>query len=135
MPTVHLRLIKKVCLIVVFLFSLACTHQQVGTENTSLEDCDVGNQCSLQGKLTLYSNNYGSLGVLDIRENCVALSLPEHIHRDSRNWTDRRVSVTGLVHSQPIGDGVISYQLESRNVLSGMCEKGKIIYVTEIRKL
>lgn len=135
MLTVHLPLIKKSSLVFLATFLIAsCVQSPTEKANSDFRGCEIGEQCTMKGRLTLYVNSHGSLGVLNIEKNCAALSLPSHVYDRDAYWEGAVVRVEGVVYVQPSQPGIISYELEDRSVLAGMCESGKILYVTEVVK-
>ena len=134
--TAHLLLISRSSLaVLVALLVASCLQNGRIETRSSCDPGEAGEQCALEGRLTIYANNYGSLGVLNIDADCVALSLPSKVLENRRSWEGAFVAVKGVVYTQPTGTGVVSYELAGREVLAGMCEKGKILHVTDIRKI
>lgn len=98
-------------------------------------NCEIGKRCKKSGKLNLYLGGLGSVGVLESRNNCIALALPESIYRKKEQWNNKNVVVTGKTYIQEYAEGVVSYQLLDRFVKVGDCDSSIIIYVDNIKPL
>ena len=125
---------KKSLIITLFATLFSCAKNTSKIEYNQVQKCEIGENCILKGSLDLYNNvNHGAVGVLDLQGDCIALALPPSIYEQKKWDTEKMVIIKGKVYSQPVG-GIVSYQLIDRQVAGGVCEKGKIIYVTEIKK-
>jgi hypothetical protein len=122
--------------IVLFLaFANSCANEVRENTISKFDQCAIGEICKLNGRLSVFVGTHGRVGVLDIRGDCIAVSLPAHVYDKKSKWEGKVVSVVGKVYSQAVGGGIISYELEDRMIAAGMCDKGKIVYVTEIKNI
>lgn len=136
MLIVHSPLIRKYSLYFMSLFLIsACAQSPMqDTSNTDVKVCNVNDNCSIKGHLTVYVNGMGGVGVLDTDEKCLALSLPTDVYEKKKYWDGALVKVEGIVYAQPSLKGLVSYEMEGRSVLVGVCDTGKVLHVTEIHK-
>ena len=120
-----------------FFFFFSCISIEEVEFQDYLSICTIGETCNLKGQIWVSLGQNGNTGVLQSGDQCIALVVPDYIAYNSNELNFKAVSITGEVHIQPYfsGTGIISYELKDRSVLTGACETGKIIYVTELKKI
>jgi hypothetical protein len=63
------------------------------------------------------------------------VALPGDVYAGRRQWDKQSVRVRGTAYSHDSADGVLSYELRGRQVATGVCGRGKILYVDEIERM
>ena len=95
--------------------------------------CEIGAACTVQGVLRIFVTPPAPTAILETEGTCVPLALPPEVLADPKRWTDRLVTIVGLAHAHGAADGVISYQLEGRNVTGSVCRASPIVlFVSEL---
>jgi len=113
------------------------TNSKLVPDSNSLEDCSLGDSCSLEGEIFISRGVTASVANLELASGeCVALSLPE-VKYKNKKLQFSKVRIIGVAHIQPYSfeTGIISYELLDRTVAAGICETGKIIYVEQVFRL
>jgi len=113
------------------------TSSKLVPDSYSLEECDIGDSCSLEGEIFISRGVPASVANLKFENGeCVALSLPEVEYKNKRLQFSK-VRIVGSAHFQPpsFETGIVSYELLDRTVAAGICETGKIIYVEQVSRL
>ena len=128
----HARLIFIYIKTIFFLSLISCSSFEGAATSQAFNSCKVAERCQLKGRLEIYVGSSGSVGVLNGREECIALALPKTIYENKTSW-EKRVVVEGKAYSQHSAQGVISYQIKDRWVAVGLCETGVILYVDKIK--
>ena len=99
--------------------------------------CKVGEPCTVEGVLRIFRTPPAPMGILEVEGTCIPLALPDDVLADPKWWRDSSVTVIGFTHSHRVADvtdGVLSYELEGRNVIGSLCNASPIVlFVTEIK--
>ncbi len=117
------------------LISLLAACAAVKSAPQKASDCSVGQKCILEGTLNIYVSANGSVGVLTEDGKCISLALPQKTIQNRNVFNEKKVRVEGTIHSNESAFGVISYTLQDREVLTGMCGAEKIMYIENISKI
>ncbi len=97
--------------------------------------CQLDKLCTVSGKLYVYRGVQASVAELKTSRTCFAAALPEKAYLRYQRKRGVLVRITGLVYSQETADGIVSYRLQDRDVATGVCSSGPVIYVTKIQFL
>jgi hypothetical protein len=110
----------------------ACSGSVVSRD---IATCEVGSECELVGQLTVYVGASASVGVLQMGNDCMPMALSDEVYAVWRQWDKQRVRVRGAAYSHDGADGVLSYELLSRWIATGVCGRGKVLYVTAVERM
>jgi hypothetical protein len=96
--------------------------------------CEAGAPCTVQGVLRIFETPPVPTAILELEGTCVPLALPSEVFADAKRWAGKFVTIVGSAHSHGVADGVVSYQLEGRNVTGSVCRGSPIaLFVNEIQ--
>ena len=99
-------------------------------------ECKVGEPCTVEGVLRIFRTPPAPMGILELEGNCIPLALPDDVLADPKWLRNSSVTIVGITHSHrgvDVTDGVLSYELEGRNVIGSLCSASAIVlFVTEI---
>lgn len=127
----------KTALLIACLQSTACAHD--ASTKQQAQPCHATGECEVQGRLTLLPvTGQAWVAVVDSRNGCVKLALPDTFFADAKAWNGQEVSVSGSTFQQPGFDesqGMLSiwYTERDRRVGLGRCDGGPGIYVATMR--
>lgn len=108
----------------------------------TFDDCFIGQDCVIDGKLSLYAGQPPAwVALLEVGGQCGKLALPDSFFEDEKQrqyWNGVRITVTGRTFLQPRFDeseGVATlwYTEGGRKLALGMCDGGIGIYVDSMR--
>jgi len=127
-----------IVLVGLLVFGVSCSNSGTTglTTTMSVEDCTVGDECSLGGVLSIYRGASGSAGILEMKnQGCVALALPEKIYKTKNQWQNKKVVVRGVAFVYSTEIDIISFEIKDRWVATGACERNLVLYVNEIFRM
>lgn len=131
---IYTRLIKAGLFLFIISFIMSCQNNPLTSESFETLSCDVGELCTVKGKLEIYRGVPASVGVLTQGGQCLTLALPKRIIEDYLTWNEKNVVVKGRSYAQKISGWIVSYSLFDRVVAVGMCDSPTVLYVDEIVK-
>jgi hypothetical protein len=97
-------------------------------------ECKIGEPCTVRGVLRIYMTPPAPTGLLDAEGTCIPLALSADVFADYKRWTNKLVTVVGVAHAHGVGDDVLTYRLEGRDVIGSLCRSSPIaLFVTELK--
>ena len=101
------------------------------------DGCTIGEPCTVEGVLRIFRTPPAPMGILEVEGTCIPLALPDDVLADPKWRRNSSVTIVGVAHSHrgaDLTDGVLSYELEGRNVIGSLCNASPIVlFVTEIQ--
>jgi len=96
--------------------------------------CNIGDECSIAGVITIYRTPPAFTAVLEKEPTCIPLALPDSIYSDFESWNGKQVTILGeALPNYGSDDGVGAYEVNGRNVTAAICNISPyIIFVSEI---
>jgi hypothetical protein len=114
---------------------VSCAHR---TELT-FPDCKLSDECTISGKLTMFPYTEGQAAWIETARGCVALALPGKVYLHMDQWKDRSVYARGTLYPQGSHSDSSSvlmwYTVRDRRIAAGICERGPVMYVTQIVRI
>lgn len=106
--------------------------------STKSASCEVGQTCTLSGRLEIHRGAPASAALLVFDDGCAKLALPESFYEEESGWNRRKVTVVGRAFEQPSFDSsegqiALWYSEEDRKIALGMCDGGLGIYVASMK--
>jgi hypothetical protein len=114
---------------------VACAHSMNDDFVEEGHECQIGERCTVIGDLFIYRGSMASIAEIRTSQGCFAASLDEGIYQSYRDWNGRKVRASGLSYRQNYSEGVISYEINGRNIATGICPSGVLLLVDSIREL
>jgi len=100
-------------------------------------ECKIGEPCTVEGVLRIFRTPPAPMGILEVEGTCIPLALPDDVLADPKWLKNSPVTIVGFTHSHrgvDVTAGVLSYELEGRNVIGSLCNASPIVlFVTEIK--
>lgn len=131
---VHIHFQKMVAVFLSLLAGCTSTRLQGPTESNAL-GCEKGHTCVLEGQLFVYRGSPASVAELRTANGCFAVALTTGDYARFHKRMGARVRVSGPSYDQGAADGVVSYRLRDRDVATGICSAGLVIYATKVELL
>jgi hypothetical protein len=102
---------------------------------SEIQSCEKGKMCTVSGNIFVYRGSPASVAELKTSDGCFAVSLTPEDYTRYHKIRGGRVRVTGISYDQDAADGVVSYRLRDRDVATGICSSGLVIYATRLETL
>ena len=122
------RLIAQVLII----FISGCSYISTNSFQIKNSDCLIDDSCSHSGNLTIHINSNSAVGIMDYESSCIPLALPDFVVKEPKEWDGEVVKIIAKTYSTHQDGGVLSYKVNDRWVMAGICEVGTVLYVTDI---
>jgi hypothetical protein len=120
--------------IVLILWLSGCVHRPATDQ---FKNCTTGSQCNLEGRLNLRPGAPAWAALLEAKDDCAKLALPDEFYVDAKKWDGKIVEVSGRAFAQPNSsteNGVLYWYTEKdRKLAIGMCDGGIGVYVESMR--
>lgn len=105
------------------------------TRTTQDIECKVGKECTIIGELFVYRGSPASIAELKTEDGCFAISLAPEEYSRYHKIMGVRVRVTGTSYTQDLANSVVSYRFRDRDVATGICPSGLVIYAVRVEQL
>lgn len=126
---VHARLITSAA----FVLLTSCSTVESTDPLPTDASCEIGETCTIVGELHVYRRRPASVADIRTPQGCFAAALEDSVYRSARSWNGRTVRASGTLYSQDNTAGIISYELNGRCVVTGICPSRPIMFVDDIR--
>lgn len=97
--------------------------------------CVEGMECTIEGNLFVYRGSPASVAELKTPYRCFAVALAGSDYRIYHKKNGSSVRLRGVAYSQSSAENVVSYRLADRDVATGICSSGLIIYAEKVEML
>ena len=104
-------------------------------ETTPDAECVEGKECTIEGNLFVYRGSPASVAEIKTPYRCFAVALAGDDYRIYHGKNGSSVRLHGVAYSQSSAENVVSYRLLDRDVATGLCSSGLIIYAQKVEML
>lgn len=104
-------------------------------EATLDAECVEGKECTIEGSLFVYRGSPASVAEIKTPYRCFAVALAADEYRIYHKKNGSSVRLRGVAYSQSSAENVVSYRLLDRDVATGICSSGPIIYAEKVEML
>jgi hypothetical protein len=105
------------------------------TETTPDTECVEGKECTIEGNLFVYRGSPASVAEIKTPYRCFAAALAADEYRIYHKRNGSSVRLRGVAYRQSSAENVVSYRLLDRDVATGICSSGLIIYAQKVEFL
>ena len=129
---------KQIVLLLCAAFVGSCAYSRTAVPNDQLLSqtaCVEGQECTIEGKLFVYRGSPASVAELKAGNRCFAVALELNKYKYYAQKNGLTVRLRGVAYSQRTAENVVSYRLLDRDVATGICSSGLVIYAKKVEIL
>lgn len=124
--------IHAIKIVISTLFFFTCTSCAIKNhEIGDLQICEENKKCELEGNLYVYRGSPASVAEIETSRGCFAVALNKNDYLKYQK-NDSYVRVYGTAYKQNYGSDIVSYTLLDREVATGICPLGLILYAEKM---